>query len=105
MVMIRLWAAIRRAEEWEVDTTEATQTFDSILQSKKEAEQLEVLFFYATAPATLGMFVCVFTSWMNILVFEISLGLWALTLAWLVAGLTWYLMRRKAFKVKYAYNS
>src|SRR5436190_12069234 len=71
MNMIRLWASIRRAEEWNIDTTGATQTFDSILDCKKDAEHLEVLFFYATAPSILGMFICVFTAWMAILVFEI----------------------------------
>ena len=102
MRLIRLWASIRRAEEWDSDTTEATQTFDTILQSRKEAEHLDVLFFYATAPSILGMFVCFIAAWISIFVFEISLVLLAVCGAWLVVGLTWYLLRRKAFKVKYA---
>lgn len=100
-VLIRLWASIRRAEEWDIDTTEAKQTFDSILDCKKESEHLDVLFFYATAPSILGMFICAFTAWMSILVFEITLALWAVTLVWLVVGLTWFLLCRKAFKAKY----
>ena len=100
--MFRLWTSIKQSEEWNIDTTESKEVYSSILQGRKEAGQLDTLFFCATAPSILGILICCFTAWINILVFEISFAFWAITVVWLIIGLTWYLIRRRAFKAKYA---
>src|SRR5947207_847767 len=74
MVLIRLWASIKKAEEWEVDTTEAVSTFNSIIDSRKESEQLDTLLFLSMLPTILTMFICFIAAWINEFILEIAMG-------------------------------
>src|SRR5882762_7313278 len=58
MNMIRLWASIRRAEEWDVDTREAKETLDSILDYRDEASRLDTLLFFTLSPTIMSMLFC-----------------------------------------------